>query len=928
MILTALYPLAAQDTKRPLDHSIYDSWRSLTGLQTDTSGRWVGYERNPQRGDGELLLHDLDGGGQQRIARGGSLRFDAGGHFWVARVCPPFDSTRRAKIARKKGDDLPQDSLCIGLTGGDIRYRIARLKSVQVPPHGGDWLVWQAVPAPAAPAADSLAGDSSTLPPKQPRPRSSKKDVYPLTLLHPVSGAQRSFGDVQAYACSDSGHSLAFVQAWGDSIDSVRVQVLRLADSSLSLVFEGAGVVRRPVFDRSGSRLAFLLSADTAKVKVFDLYYWDGTTRRVVYDSTAGMVAGWSVSEHASPRFSASGSRLFMGIAPRPQAEPADTLPDDEKVRLDVWHWQDTRLQPQQLKELDQDRKQSYLAVWHIADQWLVPLADEIRHQVEPLLHGDADVAWSTSSRPYARSSSWDMPSLRDYYLVDVRSGAATPVLQQTRHSASVSPGGRFVVWFDAEAGTWWSYEAATGQRRDLTGKLRVAFYDEEHDMPMLPPAYGIAGWMPGDSAVLLQDRYDLWLVDLQRQTRPRNLTDGLGRKRSIRFSYQPTDREDPYVRLPLLLYGVNETSKQEGYYRLAQPGTQPQPLLVSDHHYSQLSRAGGRLFWRRESFDSYPDLWTGDLALAGAQRLSEANPQQAGYLWGHVEQVQWKAFDGKKLDGLFYRPENFDPQRRYPMLVYFYEKSSDRLHNYAFPSPSRSTINPAIYASNGYFVFIPDIAYDTGEPGEDAYNAIVSGTRHLIERYDFIDTAHIGLQGQSWGGYQVAHLITQTTLFAAAMAGAPVSNMTSAYGGIRWGTGYSRMFQYEKSQSRLGATLWEDRERYLRNSPLFYADRVQTPLLMMHNDNDGAVPWYQGIEFFTALRRLDKPVWMLVYNGEEHNLTRWPNRVDLSIRMQQFFDHYLQGAPAPLWMEQGVPATEKGRSLGYELPAPEADRK
>ena len=253
-------------------------------------------------------------------------------------------------------------------------------------------------------------------------------------------------------------------------------------------------------------------------------------------------------------------------------------------------------------------------------------------------------------------------------------------------------------------------------------------------------------------------------------------------------------------------------------------------------------------------------------------------------------------------------------------MLIYFYEKSSKGIHSHRIPSPSRSTINIPWCTSNGYVVFVPDIVYRDGYPGESAYDAIVSGTMAMTERNSFIDKDKIGIQGQSWGGYQVAYLVTQTNIYAAAMAGAPVSNMTSAYGGIRWGTGMSRMFQYEQTQSRIGGTLWEKPGLYIENSPLFHAPRIETPLLMMHNDNDGAVPWYQGIEFFVALRRLDKPVWMLTYNKEEHNLTKWPNRVDLGIRMMQFFDFYLKDAPEPKWMSEGVPALDKGKVNGREL--------
>ena len=252
-------------------------------------------------------------------------------------------------------------------------------------------------------------------------------------------------------------------------------------------------------------------------------------------------------------------------------------------------------------------------------------------------------------------------------------------------------------------------------------------------------------------------------------------------------------------------------------------------------------------------------------------------------------------------------------------MLIYFYERNSDGLHNHPNPTPSRSTINIPYFISNGYLVFVPDIIYKTGFPGQGAVDAVVSGALAMIQK-GFVDKDAIGIQGQSWGGYQVAYLITQTNMFAAAGAGAPVANMTSAYGGIRWESGMTRMFQYEKTQSRIGGTLWEKPIRYIENSPLFFADKVKTPLFMTHNDNDGAVPWYQGIEYFNALRRLNKPVWMVNYNNDEHNLKAesWGNRVDLSIRLAQFFDHYLKGKPMPKWMKDGIPAIEKGKTLGY----------
>jgi dipeptidyl aminopeptidase/acylaminoacyl peptidase len=250
-------------------------------------------------------------------------------------------------------------------------------------------------------------------------------------------------------------------------------------------------------------------------------------------------------------------------------------------------------------------------------------------------------------------------------------------------------------------------------------------------------------------------------------------------------------------------------------------------------------------------------------------------------------------------------------------MIVYFYERNSDNLHDYTHPTPLRSTINRTTYVSDGYLVFVPDIVYKIGFPGESAYNSIMPGVTSLIEK-GFVDEKNIGIQGHSWGGYQAAYLVTRTNLFKAAEAGAIVANMTSAYGGIRWGSGMSRMFQYERTQSRIWGTLWEKPLLYLENSPLFFADKIETPMLLLHNDADTAVPWYQGIEMYMAMRRLNKPVWMLNYNGEPHWPVKRENRMDFQIRMKQFFDFYLKGAEEPLWMKEGIPAIEKGIQTGY----------
>jgi len=299
--------------------------------------------------------------------------------------------------------------------------------------------------------------------------------------------------------------------------------------------------------------------------------------------------------------------------------------------------------------------------------------------------------------------------------------------------------------------------------------------------------------------------------------------------------------------------------------------------------------------------------------------QLSDINPQQKNYLWGTSELVHWTCANDVPHDGVVYKPENFDPNKKYPVIVFFYERRSEWVYQYRAPAPSRSTINISYFVSNGYVVFLTDIHYTLGHPGQSALNSVMSGLDMLIKN-PWVDQDHIGVQGQSWGGYQIAHMITRTDRFKAAAAGTPVANMTSAYGGIRWQTGLVRQFQYEGTQSRIGANLWDAHDLYIENSPLFFLPNVNTPLLIMHNDKDGAVPWEQGIELFTGLRRLGKPAWLLQYNDEGHNLTERRNQKDLSIRLSQFFDHFLKGAPAPVWLRDGVPATRKGIDWGFDF--------
>jgi dipeptidyl aminopeptidase/acylaminoacyl peptidase len=444
-------------------------------------------------------------------------------------------------------------------------------------------------------------------------------------------------------------------------------------------------------------------------------------------------------------------------------------------------------------------------------------------------------------------------------------------------------------------------------------------------------------GWHEGDSAVYVYDRYDVWKVDLSRENDPVNITK-LGRSSKDIYRYVRVDPEERSLKSNQVVYfRVQNYTNKEMSFTYDRLSNRILPVFFTGGknvlgQFSKAKNANGFLY-TKENYVMSPDLYYsagewlihGNIHTSGSTRetvetkLSSLNPQQSQYNWGTSELYHWKAFNGKDATGILYKPEDFDSTKKYPMIIYFYEKLSDGLYNYIAPAPTPSRLNIPFFVSRGYLVFAPDIVYTRGHPGKDAYNYIVSGAQSLSKR-KWVDGKNIAIQGQSWGGYQVAYLVTATNMFKAAWAGAPVVNMFSAYGGIRWESGNNRQSQYERGQSRIGATPWERADLYIENSPFFHLKNITTPLVIMSNDADGAVPWYQGIEFFTAMRRLNKKVWLLSYNGEAHNLVERRNRKDIQIREQQYFDWLLKGEKPPKWITDGVPAVKKGKDWGLQL--------
>ncbi|WEK35185.1 MAG: prolyl oligopeptidase family serine peptidase [Candidatus Pseudobacter hemicellulosilyticus] len=961
-----LCTMAATAQKKPLDHSVYDGWQSIGERSISNNGQFTAYTITPQEGDGTLVVQALDNSWKKEIPRGYAATITPDSRFLVFKLKPFFKDTREARIKKKTPNDMPKDTLGILEIGKDSIIKVPKIKSFKTPEKGtGQWLAYLLEKAPAAGSgaakpdsltrlsnlqrmADSLVRVADSLklklseartqglsvlepPKKETKPGAKPADPIEegteLVLRNLYTGEEKKYALVSYYEFSKNGNALLLqtTRKNQDTLSQAALLWTALPAGTTDTIMRKFNLATSFSFDEEGAQLAFVAERDSiakALVKFYKLYYYKpglDSARLRVDRSTPGMPAGFTVSESGSPQFSKNGLKLFISLAPI--RKPKDTtLVDFETARLDVWSYKDDYLQPQQLVTLSSDLRRSLLAVLNDpASGSVLPLSNDITENVALGDEGNADHVLLTSSKGYRAESQWQGFARQAAYIVSTKDGTRKLIRDKQRASYVLSPKARYVLWYDFATKHYWAAEVSTGAVKNITQKITTHLYDDEDDHPDDPYNFGAAGWLEDDAAVLIYDRYDIWQVDPTGVKAPINITNGYGKKNKLELRYWRTDREARFLKPDEQLYleAFNRTTKYAGYFTKKLDVTgDPVQLTMGPYAYFQpfkAKNAEAYLIARMNIQQS--DLYA-STDLKSFTQLSQLNPQQKDYNWLNVELVKWKMFDGKEAEGMLFKPENFDPTKKYPVIFYFYEKNTDNLFSYRPPAPSASTVNIPYFVSNGYLVFDPNIYYKNGEPGESAYNSVVSAAKFLAKK-PWVDSTKMAIQGQSWGGYQVAYLVTRTKLFAAAGAGAPVANMTSAYGGIRWGSGMNRQFQYERSQSRIGATLWQKPELYIRNSPLFKADKVTTPLLIMHNDNDGAVPWYQGIEYFTALKRLGKQAWLLQYNGEDHNLVERRNRKDLSVRLAQFFDHYLKGAPAPRWMTEGVPATEKGIEWG-----------
>ncbi len=910
--------------KKPITHESYKEWKYLSDKSISSQGNFITSKLVSYRGNDTLLIHKKANINEPIIiGRVKNPQIDYNEKFVAFSIINDYDSIRKLKIDKVNKKKWTKDTLGIYALERDTLYKIPQVAKYQIAKEGGSWILVMRDESFKIKKEEEKEKKKCILRKKKSEPTKlkDKSNGSVLTIFDVNYWNSNDIENVSDISISNFGNKYAYVQTntFKDTLDSAQLFVY--GASKLQHIFSVHGEITQPTFSKSGDQIAFKTSIDTGEYKKYQLYLYDFNKKEIqlVLDTIGGILKDYqSLDSESKISFSDNGQRMFYDIGIKPIKPPKDTLTDDEKYKLDIWSWTDGRIQPQQLLGAKKDAKGLIDVVFDIQSRKNIPLVDTNLHSLSFSNQKNEDFVLMRDQLPYLKEMTWDYWYF-DIYSVNIKTGEKQKILDKLHgSSAYLSSNGKHLVYFESQDSSWYHKNLETNIAKNLTQNIDEHFYKMHHDVAQKIGPEGSVYWLEGEEEVAIESQHDIWFFPLNENGTSYRITQG--KENNVTFTILRLEEDVDFLSLEKGIYmkGIDNKTMSENISLVK--GKESQNLIQKDAKFLGVIKAKNSddIIFQYMTVAKSPELYLSNVLFENEIQLTNSNPQQSQYNWCTVEIINWVDYNGDSISGLLYKPEDFDASKKYPMVVYFYERYTDRLHTYYRPKPTASIIYAPEYASNGYVVLIPDIKYKIGKPAQGAYDAIMSGTDYLVRNFNFIDSTKMGLQGQSWGGYQTAQLITMTTRYKCAMAGAPVSNMFSAYGGIRWGSGLARTFQYETGQSRIGKTIWKAPELYIENSPLFHLPKVQTPLLIMHNDADGAVPWYQGIELYNGLRRLQKPTWLFNYNGDDHNLMKDANRLDLSIRMKQFFDYYLQDKPIPEWMENGIPATEKGKKDGY----------
>ncbi len=922
---------------KPLTLADVLGWKHIQAPIVSSDGRWFAYKLAPNDGDSMVVLKNVGDGKELKFAAGETprveadpnaagpppashdLAFSEDGRWLAFDVYPTQLEARGLKKAHKP---LQSKVDVIELATGK-KTEFEGIKSFAFSGEGATALALHRYAPAAAGGAwrrtcGCRAGDAKA--PEKP----AGSDLIVVTL---GTGEELNLGNVSEFAFNKPGTELAWIVDAQDQMGN-GVSALDLTTGKVTTLDSAKASYKGLGWTEKGDALATVRGVEDKawEDKLYTVVAFRGFAPGVgatkfVFEpgKCAAFPKGMTVSAARAPVWMADLSEVTFGIREvKPKAAKEDKNAED-KPDMVIWHYKDPRLVSMQVVQQNADKNFSFMSAWNPATGSFVRLGDASLRRVNVTPEGKFGVG--TDVRAYELMSNLDGRRYSDVYRVDLATGERKLALKKVRFEFGASPDATHLLYY--EDGNFFSWDLVTGESHNLTKGLAASFVDTEDDHNVVKPPTRELGWSKDSAYVLLTDNWDIWKVPANGGAAV-NLTNG--RKDKIRygtiFKLDPDDKGYDLAK-PLYVRAYGEWTKKGGLAVLDPGASSVRMLHWDDAVYASLIKAkrADAYFYTRETNEEAPDFYAADATLKGT-KITEENPQQKDFAWtGGAKLIEYVGARGNKLQGDLYLPANYEPGKKYPTILYLYEKLTQATN--AYPQPGFNGFSISYYTSNGYAVIEPDIEYKVNDPGISSTFCVLAALKAAVAT-GIVDPARVGMQGHSWGGYQTAFAVTQTNAFKAAIAGAPLTDMVSMYSSIYWNSGSSNQGIFESSQGRFTGGYWGDNtEAYIRNSPVFRAQNVQTPLIILSNDKDGAVDHTQAIEYFNTLRRLEKPVIMLEYKGENHGLAKPENKKDYTARMKEFFDYYLMDKPEPKWMKDGVPLLEIKDELAERNPAP-----
>jgi dipeptidyl aminopeptidase/acylaminoacyl peptidase len=663
-------------------------------------------------------------------------------------------------------------------------------------------------------------------------------------------------------------------------------------------------------WDESGKAFAFY-SRLTASAPIGRLYYYNLGNKSVLHlDPTMqpDFPSDANITNNSHYKLSISDDLQKVFFAIKSNSIQERTKPDSD---VELWNGYAKWIYPMQQKS-GQFQDYPHLAVWFPTEHRFSSVSTTELPKV--MLSGNQQYAILSNPQAYEPQFEYEGP--RDYYIVNLATGEKNLFLRKhSIYSSDIlpSPFGKYITYFKEK--NWWVYDISTKTHTNVTlnikekfeGKVRKLYGDS---------AFGNPGWSTNDDEILIYDQYDIWAIKPD-GTSFRRLTHG--REKQIQFRIPQTyngiglkGNFDGWTSNSInleneLLLRAEGSDGQSGYYKWKHKSGE-NPIVYTHHYIDQFTYAQNRhtFIYQQQKFERPPQLMLQN-SIVAQKLLFQSNPQQEKYSWGKSELIEYHNSKGTKLKGVLFYPSNYDSQKKYPMIVHVYEKQSNELHHYVNPSQfTEDGLNTTVFTTQGYFVLYPDIQLEIGNPGMSATDCTVSATKEIIAR-GLVNSKKIGLIGHSFGGYETAFIITQTGLFATAVAGAGITDLNSFYLTVGWDSGKPDMWRFQKEQWQMSKSPFEDPLAYNHNSPVACADKITTPLLLWTGKQDQHVDWHQSVEFHLALRRLNKKHIFLLYPNEKHSILKQTNQKDLLDRVQQWFGYYLKDEVPDSWISEGV---------------------